>query len=76
MDEKKVTKQTLQEAQQGGRRLVYNKETGQFEVLKSYETVDPAKQTQMTPSNIPNALIRIEACSFLNSPDLPMTNNR
>ena len=55
MDEKKVTKRTLQEAQQGGRRLVYNKETGQFEVLKPYETLDPAKQTQMTPSNIPNA---------------------
>jgi hypothetical protein len=55
MDEKKVTKRTLQEAQQGGRRLVYNKETGQFEVLKPYEALDPAKQTQMTPSNIPNA---------------------
>ena len=35
---------------------MYNKETGQFEVLKSYEILDPAKQTQMTPSNIPNAL--------------------
>lgn len=56
MEEKKVTKQTLQEAQRGGRRLVYNKETGQFEVLQSYEALDPAKQTQMTPSNIPNAI--------------------
>lgn len=55
MDDKKVTKQTLQEAQQGGRRLVYNKVTGEFEVLRSYETLDPTKQTQMTPSNIPNA---------------------
>jgi hypothetical protein len=55
MNEKKVTKEALQEAQRGGRRLVYNKETGQFEVLKSYESLDPAKQTQMTPSNIPNA---------------------
>jgi hypothetical protein len=55
MDEKKVTKQTLQAAQSGGRKLVYNKQTGQFEVLRSYETVDPAKQTEMVPSNIPNA---------------------
>lgn len=59
MEEKKVTKQTLQEAQKGGRRLVYNKETGQFEVLKSYETLDPTKQTQMKPSNIPNAQVGI-----------------
>jgi hypothetical protein len=55
MDGKKVTKQTLQEARRGGARLVYNKQTGQFEVLRSYEVVDPTKQTQMTPSNIPNA---------------------
>lgn len=55
MEEKKVTKQSLQEAQRGGRRLVYNRETGQFEVLKPFESIDPAKQTQMTPSNIPNA---------------------
>jgi len=55
MEEKKVTKQTLQDAQEGGRRLVYNKLTGQFEVLRPYETIDPAKQTQMIPSNIPNA---------------------
>jgi hypothetical protein len=55
MDEKKVTKQSLQDAQRGGRRLVYNKETGQFEVLKSFEAIDPSKQTHMIPSNIPNA---------------------
>jgi hypothetical protein len=55
MDEKKVTKQTLQDAQRGGRKLVYNKQTGQFEVLKSYEAIDASKQTEMTPSNIPNA---------------------
>jgi hypothetical protein len=55
MDEKKVTKQTLQDAQRGGRRLVYNRETGQFEVLRTTDTIDPAKQTHMIPSNIPNA---------------------
>jgi hypothetical protein len=55
MDEKKVTKQSLQDAQRGGRKLVYNKVTGQFEVLQSFQTVDPTTQTQMTPSNIPNA---------------------
>ena len=55
MGDEKVTKETLKAAQSGGRRLVYNKETGQFEVLKSYETLDPARQTEMKPSNIPNA---------------------
>jgi hypothetical protein len=55
MEEKKVTKQALQDAQKGGRRLVYNKETGQFEVLKASDTIDPTKQTHMIPSNIPNA---------------------
>jgi len=55
MDEKKVTKQSLQAAQVGGRKMVYNKETGQFEVLRPNEAVDPSKQTQMIPSNIPNA---------------------
>lgn len=55
MEEKKVTKQTLQDAQRGGRRLVYNRETGQFEVLKASDTIDPTKQTHMIPSNIPNA---------------------
>jgi hypothetical protein len=54
----KVTKETLKEAQRGGRRLVYNKQTGEFEVLNPYQAVDPATQTEMKPSNIPNAADR------------------
>jgi hypothetical protein len=51
----KVTSRDMREAVTGGKTLVYNKTTGQFEVLGSTARVDPTKQTQMTPSNIPNA---------------------
>jgi hypothetical protein len=55
MSNGKITKETLQQAKRGGRKIVYNKTTGEFEVLQPYESVDPARQTEMKPTNIPNA---------------------
>ena len=40
----------------GQKKVVYDKATGQFRVLQSFESVNPDRQTEMTPSNIPNAL--------------------
>jgi hypothetical protein len=40
----------------GGRRIVYDKRTGQFQILQSHQQVKPDSQTEMTPSNIPNAV--------------------
>lgn len=39
----------------GSQKLVYDKTTGQFRVLEQRQRVDADTQTEMRPSNIPNA---------------------